>query len=253
VLLLGKRGWQLWDCRQADPIGVAMPGDAIEWTAVNPAGDRLVTYHGGSLYGWALPECRPLFQRKDSPAEWRSPRRRLGPDRSWSPPRCPLPGAGGHNFALSPDKRWLAIHDDDLHVWELAPATLRHTLSAPTLPGLSFSADSRTLTVTGSQTQQSGNQDWNTVDSYDVTTGACVSSHGYWDSEGPATPARELAPGVLLHDQQLQLGAARLALPYQTIVARGPDGTIHVACTHRGRVELHALRLPPSAPATPAA
>jgi len=89
-------------------------------------------------------------------------------------------------FAISPDHRWLAAYADDIDIWDLTTRALHRTITGAN--SFRFREDSAALITHTWQSQQSGNQDWNSEDIYDVLTGACISSRGWWDNEVASAP-----------------------------------------------------------------
>jgi len=95
-----------------------------------------------------------------------------------------LPTGRANSFAISPDHRWLAAYADDIDLWDLTTRTLHRTIAGAN--SFRFREDSEALITHTWQTQQSGNQDWNSEDIYDVVTGARISSRTWWDYEVPS-------------------------------------------------------------------
>ena len=139
-----------------------------------------------------------------------------------------LPALGGDGYALSSDRRWLAVSNHSVAVWDLTTRTRRHTFAWSSSTGSFHFTDSTTLTMMWSQTQQSGNQDWNGEQSFDLATGASLGTTGWWDNDAPSAPPDPLTAGV--------------RLPYKAIVCKAQTGAVHVATTASGRVELFELR-----------
>ncbi len=153
-----------------------------------------------------------------------------------------LPGLRGGRFALSPDRRWLAVHDHAVTLWDLTTGSLRHTRSpAHTFSGFAFRADSAALVITSYQTQQSGNQDWNAEESIDVSTGARLDEKGWWDHDAEPAAPREIAPGVLREGNRLRVDGTLIPLPDEAVVCPAASGDLFVASTAKGRVELFVL------------
>ena len=128
-----------------------------------------------------------------------------------------LPTGRASSFAISPDHRRLAASDNDIAIWDLTTRTLHRTFSGA--GSFWFREDSAALITRSSQTQQSGNQDWNSEDIYDVVSGACISSRGWWDNEYPSGPDE---------------------LTFETA-----SGEVFVATTRGGHVELFRRRRTP--------
>jgi WD40 repeat protein len=143
-------------------------------------------------------------------------------------------------FALSPDHRWLAAVASKLEVWDLKTGTLSRTIESEARI-VSFRDDSAAVIASDWQTQQSGNQDWNTEAIYDLATGGCISSRGWWDYDAEPSPPRELAPGIFLCDGHLRVHGTVVLLPIKPEVCRTERGEIVVASTHDQRVELFVL------------
>lgn len=153
-----------------------------------------------------------------------------------------LPGIGDGRLALSPDRRWLALYQHDVTLWDLATGAQRHTWSVEhTFNGFRFRADSAALIVTSYQTQQAGNQDWNAEDVFDVATGRCLGSRGWWDQDAAPDPPDEVAPGIVRDGDQLRVGGVAIPLPDKAIVRVAASGAVYVASTARDRVELAQL------------
>ena len=153
-----------------------------------------------------------------------------------------LSGLPSGRFALSPDRRWLAVCDHKVEIWDLTIRTRRHTCSVEhTFCGFGFRADSSALEIRSYQTQQSGNQDWNAEAVIDVTTGKYLSSKGWWDQDAEPDVPREMAPGVRREGDQLRVDGTLMRLPDKAIVCAAASGALFVASTETGRVELWVL------------
>lgn len=154
-----------------------------------------------------------------------------------------LPGFPAGQCALSPDRRWLAVHDHHVTLWDLTTRTPRHRWSAEhTFSWFRFRDDSAALVVSSYQTQQSGNQDWNAEESFDVTTGDCVGSKGWWDQDAEPASPRELAPGIVRQGDLLRVDGAPIVLPDKAVVCVAESGAVFVARPVQGRIELAVVR-----------
>jgi hypothetical protein len=153
-----------------------------------------------------------------------------------------LVGVRDGSFALSPDRRWLAVHEYAVTLWDLTTCTVRHTWSVEhTFSGFWFRDDSAALVVTSYQTQQSGNQDWNAEEIFDVTTGNCLASTGWWDQDAEPSPPRELAPGVVRQGDLLRVDGAPIPLPDTAVVCVAESGAVFIARRVKGHIELAAV------------
>ena len=151
---------------------------------------------------------------------------------------------GGEQYRLSPDRRWLATFDiyvSRVQVWDLTTQTLRHTLTPADISTVTFREDSAALLFSGSQSAQSGNQDWNTEAVYDVQTGACLETKGYWDQDAEPTAPLAIAPGVTRDGDRLTVDGHILTLPTEAIVHVAASGRIVVASVSSQRLELHEV------------
>jgi WD40 repeat protein len=152
-----------------------------------------------------------------------------------------LPALGGDRFALSSDRRWLAVHSGDVTVWDLSTRTKVHTLSADYSASIRFRKESTALEVTTSETPQSGNQDHYSQSVFDVATGVTLSNESWWENDSKPAPRHEVAPGVFRDDDELQVNGMTLKLPYEALVGQTASGEVVVASTRNQRVELYVL------------
>ncbi len=157
-----------------------------------------------------------------------------------------LPGLRDGQCALSPDRRWLAVHDDGVTLWDLTTGAPRHTWSVEhTFNAFWFRDDSAALIVSSYQTQQSGNQDWNAEQIFDVATGSSLGSKGWWDQDAEPAPPHELAPGVVRQGGLLRVDGAPIPLPDKAVVCVAESGAVFIARPVKGRVELAVVRREP--------
>lgn len=152
-----------------------------------------------------------------------------------------LPALGGDSYALSPDRRWLAVQRNDLEIWDLTTGTRAVALQVSGSPSFSFRSDSAALRTWRWQTQQSGNQDLLEEVMFDVPSGAVLDRSTTWENDLKSDPS-EVATGVVLDEQALRVDGVCLALPGHPIVARTRSGAVRVATVRVGRVELYELR-----------
>jgi hypothetical protein len=140
-----------------------------------------------------------------------------------------VPVTRADTVAVSRDHRWLAAAWSDVELWDLTTRTRRRLPGGSSL-GLRFREDSAALITHSSQTQQSGNQDWNVECVYDVATGACLDEQGYWDQERPAGPPEHVPPELASQ------------VHWRALVARSPRGEVFVAKTDPHEVEVRVVR-----------
>jgi hypothetical protein len=130
--------------------------------------------------------------------------------------------------AVSPDRRWLAAYRSDIELWDLGTRTLHRTL--PGASSFRFREDSAALVTYESQTQQSGNQDWNIERVFDVVTGACIDEQSWWDQDRPPAPPAHIPPELVAQ------------VHWRAIIGRSPRGEVFVALTDKNGIELSSLR-----------
>lgn len=154
-----------------------------------------------------------------------------------------LPGLREGECVVSPDRRWLAGHHDGVTLWDLTTGAPRHRWSVEhTFNSFHFRDDSGALVVSSYQTQQSGNQDWNAEEIFDVTTGARLGSRGWWDQDAEPSPSHELAPGVVRQGGLLRVQGEAFVVPDQAVVRVTEPGTVYIVCPVQGHLEVAAVR-----------
>jgi WD40 repeat protein len=144
------------------------------------------------------------------------------------------------NFAVSPDRSWLAHQHSQVDLWDLRARALVHTLSDSGT--MSFRSDGA-LVLSTCISPQSGNTDTCSEAVYDPATGRCIDSRT-WDEYGygggPDVP-RELAPGITVTGSTLRVLDTDLQLPVAALAHCTSRGEVFVASTRAGRVEIHEL------------
>ena len=151
-----------------------------------------------------------------------------------------LPEREASKFLLSPDRRWLAVHDDNtVEIWELAPGGRRHVLHAAYgSPSISFSADGgRVAAASSGPTPQSGNSDPDgSFDQAVLEPGDRVlPAAGVPSSPAPSPRLKDVAP-ELAWDRGARSLAHALACPL-------PNGLL-VGDVTADQVELYRLESP---------
>lgn len=154
--------------------------------------------------------------------------------------RLSLPGLRRGLCAISPDHRWLAVHQLTTELWDLTTGLRAHELDS-TAYSFRFREDSLALIATSTQSAQSGNTDTVSEEVFDVTTGKRIGGSS-WDEYGTGedSPPVEIAPGIVQDGGTLRVGERALPLPASAAVCRTPGGQLFVAGLSTGnRVELY--------------